>query len=228
MYTYLLLNIFTIVIPLALSFDKKVQFWKKWKFLFPAIFITLIFFIIWDHYFTKAEIWGFNPEYLVGIWILELPLEEWLFFITVPYACVFIYESLNAYLKKDIFQTFARFITLPLAILIIIIAVVFNNQVYTFYNFLFSGLFIILHWLLFRYKYLGKFFQAYLVHLIPFVIVNGVLTSLPVVWYNNSENFSIRIGTIPVEDFIYSLLLLLMNITIYEFLRNKIKKQKHK
>jgi len=221
MYTYLLLNIFTIAIPLALSFDKKVQFWKKWKFLFPAIFITLIFFIIWDHFFTKEGIWGFNPDYLVGVWLLGLPLEEWLFFITVPYACVFIYESLNAYIKTDNLKSIATVVTFPLATLLIILALVFNDQAYTFYNFLFSGFFILLHWLLFRYKYLGRFLRAYLVHLIPFVVVNGVLTSIPVVWYNNAENFSFRIGTIPVEDFIYSLLLLLMNITIYEYLRNK-------
>lgn len=224
MYTYLLINVFTILVPLGLSFDKNVQYYKKWKFLFPAILITMIFFIIWDHFFTEAGIWGFNRNYIVGIWILSLPLEEWLFFITVPYACVFIYESLNFYIKKDYLQPFAKIITFPLAGLLIIIAIVFNEQTYTFYNFLFTGVFILLHWFIFKYRFLGRFYLAYLVHLIPFLLVNGVLTQLPVVWYNNEENFGIRIGSIPIEDIIYSLLLLLMNITIFEYLRNKSKK----
>ena len=63
-------------------------------------------------------------------------------------------------------------------------------------------------------------------------IINGILTdgnfdfsyeTNPVVWYNNSENLSIRIVTIPIEDVFYCLLLLLMNITIYEKFKEKYK-----
>jgi len=79
-----------------------------------------------------------------------------------------------------------------------------------------------------RSGYLGYFFQAYAISLIPFLIVNGVLTngiarisSEPVVWYNNAENLSLRIIGIPVEDFFYSMLLLLLNVTVYEYLKRR-------
>ena len=68
---------------------------------------------------------------------------------------------------------------------------------------------------------MAKFYRAYIVSQIPFFIVNGLLTSLPVVMYNDSENLGIRITTIPIDDTIYSFLLLLMTISLMEFFRKK-------
>ena len=62
------------------------------------------------------------------------------------------------------------------------------------------------------------FLLSYLVSFIPFVLVNGFLTRLPVVWYNNMENLSLRFTTIPFEDFIYLLGMLLPAFTIYQLL----------
>jgi lycopene cyclase domain-containing protein len=67
---------------------------------------------------------------------------------------------------------------------------------------------------------MGWFYLAYFVSLVPFLIVNGILTSLPVVWYNNAHNLGIRLYTIPIEDTMYSLLLLLMNVWLYEGIKN--------
>jgi lycopene cyclase domain-containing protein len=41
------------------------------------------------------------------------------------------------------------------------------------------------------------------------------------VWYDDSRNLGIRLGTIPVEDTVYGLLMLLMNTTVYEWLRHR-------
>ncbi|MBP6660046.1 MAG: hypothetical protein KA174_05150, partial [Chitinophagales bacterium] len=59
-YTYLFLMLGTIAGPVLLSFDKRVSFYKKWKFLPIPLFITLLYFVIWDSYFTKIGIWNFN------------------------------------------------------------------------------------------------------------------------------------------------------------------------
>ena len=119
MYIYLYLNLFTIFFPFVLSFDKRVHFYTYWKFLFPAMAVNALIFIFWDSYFTSIGVWSFNPDYLLGIYLFGLPLEEILFFITVPYACVFIYETLNAYIKKDYLQPYANWFTLGLLVLLV-------------------------------------------------------------------------------------------------------------
>jgi lycopene cyclase domain-containing protein len=67
------------------------------------------------------------------------------------------------------------------------------------------------------------FLLAYLVSMIPFLIVNGLLTGSfleePIVWYDDSQNLGIRIFTIPVEDTIYSLMMLLMTIQLMEWFK---------
>ena len=54
----------------------------------------MLFFIPWDIYFTYHHIWHFNDEMTLGVDFLLLPLEEWLFFIIIPFCCVFIHEVL--------------------------------------------------------------------------------------------------------------------------------------
>jgi lycopene cyclase domain-containing protein len=111
-----------------------------------------------------------------------------------------------------------------LAVVLLLTGLVFYNRYYTSWTFILCALFIAK---LYVFK---KFFQdfnpaffivAYAIILIPFLLVNGFLTAIPVVLYNNAENLGIRIYTIPLEDVFYGMLLVLINITIYEKLRNR-------
>ncbi|MER2997094.1 lycopene cyclase domain-containing protein [Pontibacter populi] len=221
MYIYLYLNIFTILFPLLLSFDKKVAFYRNWPALLPAIVVNAVLFIVWDVQFTEQGIWGFNEEYLTGIYFWNLPLEEILFFITVPYACVFIYDVLNAYITKDLLQPYAKTIALGLIIVLPTIAVFNMGRWYTVITFMLLAFLHLVHLRFFNTRYLGRFYLAYLVHLVPFLLVNGVLTYLPVVWYNDNYNLGFRLISIPVEDTMYSMLMLLLTISVYEALREK-------
>ena len=217
-YTYLLINFFSILIPFLFSFEKRIFFIKKLPALFPAIIITGTFFIIWDHFLTVWNVWGFNKEYVLGYYLWDLPIEEWLFFITIPYSCVFIYESLNFLFKKDQLFSISKNISWILIVILTVIVLFNTGKLYTSIKFASTALFL-LYVVLKKAEHLGKFYRAYLVSLIPFFIVNGILTALPVVTYNNAENLGVRIGTIPIEDTVYSLLLLLMNVTLYEFFK---------
>lgn len=222
---YLLINIGTLAFPFALSFDKKVAFYKKWKYLFPAIVLVAIFFLIWDFVFTEMGVWGFNPDYITGIKLLNLPLEEVLFFFTVPYACVFIYECSLVYIQKDYLKKTAIPITIGIMVLDSILLSFNYGELYTATTLILLGAYMMQLLVVNRALWLGRFYVAYAISLVPFLIVNGVLTAMPVVIYNNAENLGIRIYTIPVEDTLYMMLLLLMNVAIYERLQKRFVKE---
>ncbi|MGZ5283774.1 MAG: lycopene cyclase domain-containing protein, partial [Bacteroidia bacterium] len=166
-----------------------------------------------------SGVWQFNEKYILGIKILELPMEEWLFFFTVPYACVFIYEVLPKYFSSPFPHKASKIFFIILAVLLLVFGLIFIGRIYTSTVFVFTALFIFLCMVWLKPPHWGNFLLAYLVQIIPFLIVNGILTALPVVMYNNAENLGLRIYTIPAEDTIYSMLLLLMNIAFFEYLR---------
>ncbi len=222
-YTYLLINILTVAGPLMLSFDNKVAFYKKFKFILPGLIITGLLYLVWDYIFTISKVWAFNNDYITGIKLYELPLEETLFFITIPFACIFIYECLLCYLKKDYLQALSRYLTYFFIGLSFILAIIYNNRLYSLINF--GTLFFAMLYLQFGKHKLkaGRFYLAYFISLLPFYIVNGILTAIPIVTYNNNENMGFRVGSIPFEDHFYAMSLLLINLFFYEYFRTSAK-----
>jgi len=224
-YFYLGINLFVISLPFLLSFDKKVHFYRKWYALFPAIILTAMLFIPWDVVFTANAIWGFNPQYYLSEYaIFGLPLEEWLFFLTVPYACVFIYECLHYYVPQQWFQRMEQYITAGLLCTFILLAVFYWNHAYTAVTSLFCIAFLLLMLVYQSAWFRGRFYMAFVLSIIPFLLVNGALTGMftqaPVVVYNDAHNLAIRIISIPLDDALYAFLLLGINISLFEaFLR---------
>lgn len=224
-YLYLFLDFISILFPLAFSFHPKANFSKKWKHLWPSIFITATIFILWDIVFTQKGIWGFNPKYVVGIRFYNLPIEEILFFVCIPYSCVFLYESLNHFIKKDWLGEHAPKISVVLCLVLISLGLLNIHRWYTSVTFLSTAVFVALVQWKWKPTFLGRFYLSFVAVLIPFFIINGILTgsfiSEPVVWYNNEETLSVRLGTIPLEDTFYGMLLLLINISLFEGMQSR-------
>ncbi|MEM7105988.1 MAG: lycopene cyclase domain-containing protein [Bacteroidota bacterium] len=229
-WLYLLVNGFTLLFPFLLSFDKKVAFYRKWRYVFPAILLTMLVFIPWDIFFTGMAVWGFNNDYFVeSLKLLNLPLGEWLFFVTVPYACIFIYECLRCYFPSRFMSPNLELkISWFLTIVFLILGVVNFGKMYTSTTCLLAGFFMLFHLLILKSNYRGEFYVAYLISLIPFFMVNGILTggfsSTPLVCYNDLENLSIRLVSIPLDDTIYSFLMLMMATSWFEYLKSQKKK----
>ena len=220
-YTYLLLNIFTISIPLALSFEHKLHFYKKWKFYLPSLLLTAVFFLLWDYFKTRFGVWQFSNQYTMGVRFWGLPIEEYLFFFTVPYACTFIYETVSYYIKQYFLPSYITSVSWFISFTSLITSFFFLDKSYT-WSVLFGLAFImpiiirVLPGMQFQ-----SFVIMFIISLLPMAFVNGVLTSMPVVIYNNAENLGIRAYTIPVEDFVYSFIMLGMNVGLYEYIKLK-------
>ncbi|MBA2499368.1 MAG: lycopene cyclase domain-containing protein [Chitinophagaceae bacterium] len=224
-YLYLYINFFTIIIPFLFTFHPKLLFYKTWKAFIPAVIFAGIIFLAWDMYFTHLGVWGFNADYITGITIVNLPLEEVLFFFCIPYACVFTFHCLDILLLRKSFRFSDNIITPVLIAGLTIIALFQYQKIYTLVTFLSLAALLVFSKYYLRVQWLDKFYFVYAILLFPFLIVNGILTgtglSSPVVWYNNTEIIGFRLWTIPVEDIFYGMLLILLNLLIYQHLKSK-------
>ncbi len=219
-YTYLLVNFFTVIVPVLFSFHPKIKFHKYFIPFIKANLCTSLLFIIWDIIFTKKGIWSFNPDYILGLNLYNLPIEEVLFFTCIPFACLFTFHCFRLFFKLKWNEKAENIFVPTFALLLLVMGVFCWQQAYTATTFISTSILLIVLKYYFKVSWLAAFFSVYPFLLIPFFIVNGILTGTglehPVVLYNNEENLGIRLLTIPVEDVIYGMELLLLNIFMYE------------
>ena len=221
-FLYLLVDFFTVIIPFLFSFHPKIKFYKTFKQFFIATIIVAFAFIIWDDTFTELGVWSFNPQYVIGIYFLNLPVEEILFFICIPFSCVFTFFCLDKFYNlgwSD--KTEKRFVAI-LFVILMIAALFYGERLYTSITFITTAFVCVFLKFIFRVTWFGKAISVYAILLVPFIIVNGILTGSglphPVVSYNSEEIMNIRLFTIPFEDVFYGLELFLLNLAIYKWL----------
>lgn len=201
------------------------NFSRFFRPVFSAIILVGLFFIAWDIFFSIKKVWSFNPRYILGINILELPLEEWLFFLLIPFASNFIHYSMNYFVPKLILpKRTSQIISILLAASSFAIVIANYDKLYTLCC---LGLFSVLMLMqsVFQWQQARRFFISFLVIYIPFFLVNSALTGLftpeAVVSYNNAENLGIRLGTIPLEDSFYCFTMLYTAILLADFLAKR-------
>lgn len=220
-FTYLIVDFLAVIICFIFSFHPKIKFNYHFLSFFKASFIVLIPFILWDIWFTKIGVWWFNNDYLLGIRFLGLPLEEWLFFICIPFACVFTYFCLTKFFKLKCGSKFDFYLSVSLIILFLILAVLSREMIYPLITFLVAAMTLAYLKLIAKVDWIGQATLIYILLLPGFFAVNGVLTGTglekPIVNYTDGFFLGIRVGTIPVEDSIYGYALILWNLFFFKF-----------
>ncbi len=219
-YTYLLIDAASLSVPFAFSFHPRIRFYRVWCAALPAIAVTALVFLLWDALFTSWGVWGFNPRYLTGISVGNLPVEEVLFFFCIPYSCLFTHYSFRVLRPAKVPSKDERSDGLSLAVVALMLGALFHDRLYTFSAALSVVFLLLINGQFVRRVHVRPFLSTYVVLLLPFFIANGILTGtgIPeeVVWYNDTENVGLRVGTIPVEDFLYGFSMILMNVLLFE------------
>lgn len=221
MLSYILILTLSFLIPFIFSFERQIYFIQYFKIVLKSILLVAIPYLIWDSIFTDLKIWGFVNEKIIGFRLVGLPLEEILFFIVVPYALIFIYEVVNFYIKDKLIN-----INRPTLILLgsffFILSVLSYPKTYSSIQFfltaLFFGLPLVFKWNITNTK---NFWITILISIIPFLVVNYFLTSIPIVIYNENEILGIRFLTIPLEDFFYHFIFTSSNLIVYNYFKSK-------
>lgn len=222
-FTYLAIDFLIIIGPLLYSTDKRLRFYRYYPALGLSVLIVGSAYIAWDVIVTAWGEWSFNPRYVMGIHLLNLPVEEVLFFITVPYSCLFIYEAVLYYAKSGPVRIQRSFFLL-IGGTLIGLGLLFFHQGYTLKALLSAGLFFICA----TVKNLGlienRRYWLWLVFCyIPFLVFNFVLTALPVVQYNQRAIWGGRFVTIPFEDFFYNFSMLSFYLLFYVFFKERMR-----
>ncbi len=219
---YLFLLMVYLIIPVVMSWQKKVRFVFQLRYLLPAILFSGAIFGIWNMRFTELGIWSFNPDYLTGLEVMKVPIEEWLSFLIIPLSSVYVYEWLKIRLEKFEHANAFLLVSLVLFTLSAVLAYYYRQSMFTFFTFFLTAIY--LGYTVFRNrfkKHYTKFYLAFGITLIPYLFVSAILNTMPAVVYNTSHIIGAGIVGVPVEKLAYLFLMLLMNITIYEYLNER-------
>lgn len=217
---YLKILILSTFVPVIFSFHPKVKFYIYYKSIFKATLLVSSIYILWDIIFTKLGIWGFNNQFLNGFYIFNLPIEEILFFLCIPFCCLYTYHLVEKFNISFFKNTDWEKINVYFLFIVFVLGLINYTKLYTFICFImFSLVLFIVNKSSININF-NFFYTTFILIIIPFLIINGALTGLffdqTVVWYNNKEILGLRIFTIPLEDAFYAHQLILLNLMFYK------------
>ena len=219
-FEYLLFNLIVLVGPVVSQFSRQIRHVSRWRLKLLVTGIVMIPYIIWDALVAGSH-WWFNKAYTLDFRLLGLPIEEWLFFITVPFGCLLVWETLPhtdrwfVRLKSLQHVRTLLYAALPLGVWVFSIGKQYTGLVLFCF-----GLVGLVDKLLNVDVLLRPKTYLYLAIVFGLILIfNSYLTARPVVLYSEAYQIGYRVLTIPLEDFGYGFTLMLFNTMLYEKLR---------
>src|SRR5579872_7198450 len=224
-YTYLCIDVLAVIVCFLFSFDNRIRFYPYFGIAIKAILLAAIPFIAWDAWFTARGVWWFREQYTLGNSVLGLPVEEWLFFICIPFSCLFTYYCLEMFFNLDWTMKYQPALVWSLIGLFTITLSLHPHKMYPVVTGIVTiDILVFLHFIA-KVSWLAKATLTYAALLPGFFLVNGVLTGTglraPIVNYDPNQIMNVRVLTIPIEDFVYGYALILLNLYFFHVFRRR-------
>ena len=223
-YTYLLINLGLLLIPVILFSNRQLNFSGNSKFIILAVLINVFVFSVPTEYLMRLKVIVYNPPYLSGMTLWDLPIEELLLSLLLPLCGIAIYQFLNLRFPDNTRDKYS--LAFSNIVLGICIAMLFfgHKKLYTLLTFSMLLVFILYIEYFNKLRFMYKFYRAYLVCLIPFYIVYSILTTIPVIQYNSEETLKFNLGHIPFENHFYFMGMMLLSVYFYELFKSRAKR----
>lgn len=220
-YTFLVLNLFLLLLPFCFVLDRKIFNVTVLKSaIVPSLIVTVVFSGM-AVFFAQTKVWQFNPVYLLGSYYQQLPLEGYLFVFAFSFAGLSVYNYLNIRFPKNDLQKYS--LALSNLMLGISVAVLFFAYHKWFPLITVATLAILLIGIEFinKLRFMYRFYRAFAVCLILFYPCYGLICNLPIIQYNKAETININLINIPFENHFYIMGMLLLGVYLLEFFKHK-------
>jgi lycopene beta-cyclase len=94
-YEYLVLLAACVLLTAPLEFLLGVRVYRQLRRAALSIGCMAVVFVTWDIAGARLGHWDYNPAHVTGVRILDLPVEEYLFFVVVPLCALLTYEAVR-------------------------------------------------------------------------------------------------------------------------------------
>ena len=215
-HTYSLIALAVLAGPLAASFEPPVHFWKHWPSVAAALALSGALYLFWDALVVRRGDWKFNSRFTGTFRLFGLPAGEYLFFVAVPYACLFLFEVVRTFSGATVWWPSEAADLLVTALAFAAAAWMLRSRSYT--TLALTSVAAFLTTLALTNPGLAghsEFWIWFGLCFVGFILVDGAYTTLPTIWYNPLAVTGLRIGPIPIEDFFYNFSYLGLTLCFY-------------
>jgi len=223
-YTYLLIDLGLLLFIVLLFSIKQLNFARNSKFIILAVLINVFAFSVPTEFLTQLKVIVFNPPYLTGLTLWELPVEELLLSLVLPLCGLAIYLFLNVRFPDNTPEKYSLAVSNIMLGICIAMLYFGHQKLYTVFTFSLLLVFLLYIEYVNKLRFMYQFYRAYLVSLLPFYLVYGLITSLPVLQFNTAETLNFSLFNIPFESHFYFMGMLLLSIYLYELFKIRARK----
>lgn len=225
-YTYLILDFLIFFFPFVISFEGKILNFKKY---FPQVFLVISVLTLgfsWlSHFFIVRGVYSLNPLYNTGKGLFSIPLDEMFFYFSWGYFCLFSYQIFKKFGAKYLKQSF-RVSSFFMGLLLLGFAIWQRGNSFPFILAMATGILCVMHAFIFKSRFIGIMLISSFFQLLLFLAIRLFFVFLPMYIYQTPMVSPIKVKGILLEEIINSLLISILSITLYEFVKQRMNKSK--